>query len=192
MHRGMGQGQVAVYAVLKEARERWPSPLLGIDSDNGSEFLNDHLARWCRLEKITFTRSRPYQKSDQADVEQKNWCVVRRLIGYDRYETEDALLRLTNRAHRLLRMWNNHWQTVLKLIGKERHGARVIKGYDAAQTPYRRVLKDGVVSEDWLVALEMDHGLWGPRVLPQELEKALELLWRLSKRGNGLQKAACG
>jgi hypothetical protein len=79
-----GKGQAAVRAALEQIRARLPFPLLGSDSDNGSEFLNAHLVRWCEQEQLTFTRSRPYWKNDQAHVEQKNWSVVRRLLGYDR------------------------------------------------------------------------------------------------------------
>ena len=95
-----GKGQAAVFAALEEGRARLPFPLLGIDSDNGSEFLNAQLVRYCARERLTFTRSRPYWKNDQAHVEQKNWSVVRKLVGYDRYESAAALARL-NAADRL-------------------------------------------------------------------------------------------
>ncbi|MDP2728111.1 MAG: transposase family protein [Dehalococcoidia bacterium] len=186
-----GKGQMAVYEALKNVRERLPFPLLGIDSDNGSEFLNDHLVRWCKLEKITFTRSRPYEKNDQAHVEQKNWSIVRRLIGYDRYETEEALSQL-NLVYRLMRIWVNHWQPVLKLIGKERRGARVIKHYDRAQTPHRRVLEAGVLSDRKRSRQEEDHGSWGPSALRKEQDKAIEKLWELSQREDSSQRVACG
>src|SRR5215213_3474118 len=134
-----GKGQAAVCGALEQIRERLPFPLLGIDADNGSEFLKAHLVRWCEQERLTFTRGRPYWKNDQAHVEQKNWSVVRRLLGYDRYETE-AERTLLQRVYQWLRLWTNHWQPVLKLTGKERVGAKVRKQYDPAQTPYRRVL----------------------------------------------------
>ena len=89
-----GKSQRAVFAGLEAIRARLPFPLLGLDSDNGSEFLNAHLVRFCTQEQLPFTRSRPYWKNDQAHVEQKNWSVVRRLIGYDRYESEAALVQL--------------------------------------------------------------------------------------------------
>jgi hypothetical protein len=80
------RGQRAVCEALQALRERLPFPLLGIDSDNDASFINDHLRRYCQKEQITFTRSRPYKKNDQAHVEQKNWSMVRQLVGYDRYE----------------------------------------------------------------------------------------------------------
>jgi len=134
-----GKGQAAVFTALAQARARLPVPLLGIDSDNGPEFLNAHLVRWCAQEQVTFTRSRPYWKNDQAHMEQKNWSIVRRLLGYDRYESEAALAAL-QAVYAALHGWINHWQPVLKLVAKERVGARVRKRYDTAQTPYRRML----------------------------------------------------
>ncbi len=121
-------------------RQRLPFPLLGIDSDNGSEFINDLLYRYCLDEKITFTRSRPYQKNDQAHVEQKNWSVVRHTVGYDRWETDQELAILES-IHDDLRLYINFFQPSFKLIAKERIGNRTIKRYDTAKTPYQRVLE---------------------------------------------------
>jgi hypothetical protein len=176
-----GKGQAAVFGALEQVRERLPFPLLGIDSDNGSEFLNAHLLRWCAQEQITFTRSRPYWKNDQAHVEQKNWSVVRKLLGYDRYETE-AELALLHRLYRWLRLWTNHWQPVLKLVGKERDGARVRKRYDTAQTPYRRVLASGVLTLAARERLEQEHAASGPTAVWREVEAARAALWRLPGR----------
>lgn len=175
-----GKGQAAVFAGLELVRERLPFPLLGIDSDNGSEFLNAQLVRYCQGEHITFTRSRPYWKNDQAHVEQKNWSVVRRLLGYGRYESEEALKQL-NVVYELLRIWINHWQPAMKLIGKEREGAKVTKRYDVAQTPFRRVLAADVVSEEVRRRLEGEHGSRGPTALRRELDTVREGLWRLQE-----------
>ena len=86
-----------------------PFPLLGVDSDNGSEFINETLLRYCQAEQITFTRSRPYQKNDQAHVEQKNWSVVRHTIGYDRLETPEELA-LLHSIYADLRLYINFFQ----------------------------------------------------------------------------------
>lgn len=176
-----GKGQAGVFAALQRIRGRLPFPLLGIDSDNGSEFLNDQLLRYCQAEEVTFTRSRPYWKNDQAHVEQKGWSVVRRLIGYDRYESEQALAQL-NRVYDLLRLWVNHWQPLLKLVGKQRDGAKVTKRYDTAQTPYRRLLAAGLLSEEAGVPLEQEHQSWGPASLRRQIEVEIEALWRLRER----------
>jgi hypothetical protein len=188
-----GKGQAAVFGALEYLRERLPLPLLGIDSDNGSEFLNAHLVRWCEQERLTFTRSRPYWKNDQAHVEQKNWSVVRKLLGYDRYETR-AELALLQRVYQWLRLWTNHWQPVLKLVGKEREGAKVRKRYDTAQTPYRRVLASGVLTPEGRARLEQEHAASGPTAVWREVDAARAALWRLpTRREPGREpEEACG
>jgi hypothetical protein len=135
----LNKSQVAVFEALVEIEKRLPFDLMGIDSDNGSEFINDHLFRYCVQEKITFTRARPYRKNDNCFVEQKNYSVVRRNVGYLRHETQQEV-ELLNELYRHLRFYTNFFQPVMKLRSKERDGARVRKKYDLAQPPYRRVL----------------------------------------------------
>jgi hypothetical protein len=182
-----GKSQRAVFAALETIRRRLPFPLLGLDSDNGSEFLNAHLVRFCTQEQITLTRSRPYWKNDQAHVEQKNWSVVRRLLGYGRYESEAALVQL-NRVYELLRIWTNLWQPSLKLVEKTRDDAtgKTRKRYDAAQTPYRRLLASGVLAAEQARALGETCAASGPAALRRELAAAVERLARLQERPNGL------
>jgi hypothetical protein len=134
------RSQEAVCAAIEALQPDLPFDLLGIDSDNGSEFINDLLYRYCLNEKITFTRSRPYKKNDQAHVEQKNWSIVRRTIGYDRLDS-DQQHALLESIYRDLRLYVNFFQPVLKLIGKERIGNKVIRKYDTARTPYQRVIE---------------------------------------------------
>ena len=107
-----------------------PFPLLGLDSDNGSEFINHRLYAYCQRRGISFTRSRPYKKNDSAHVEQKNWSVVRRLVGYDRYSSKAALEQL-ERIYQLVRCYVNFFQPVMQLKHKSRHGAKVYKVYDS-------------------------------------------------------------
>jgi hypothetical protein len=188
-----GIGQAAVCGALEQIRDRLPFPLLGIDSDSGSEFLNAHLVRWCEHEQLTFTRSRPYWKNDQAHVEQKHWSVVRRRLGYDRYETEGELA-LLQRVYQWLRLWTNHWQPVLKLIGKEREGAKVRKQYDTAQTPYRRVLASDGLAPAAQARLAQEHAAHGSATIWKEAEAARAEIWRLPRRrapGAGVEQA-CG
>ena len=182
-----GKSQRAVFAGVELGRARLPMPLLGLDSDNGSEFLNNHLVRSCTQEELTFTRSRPYWKNDQAHVEQKNWSVVRRLIGYGRYESEAALVQL-NRVYHLLRVWTNFWQPSLKLVAKERDAAtgKTRKKYDTAQTPYRRLLASGVLDEAQERALAATFAASGPAGLRRRLAAAVEQLGRLQERPNEL------
>jgi len=174
-----GKGQERVGGAIHRVRKRLPFSLLGLDSDNGSEFINQHMYSYCRREGITFTRSRSYKKNDSCHVEQKNWSVVRRLIGYDRYNSRAALEAL-NRTYDLLRLYVNFFQPVMKLVAKTRHGAKVHKVYDTARTPYQRLLESGVLTEAKQQELAaMYHGL-NPVTLLKQINENLEHLWNLA------------
>ncbi len=121
-----GKGQERVGGAVHRVRQRLPFPFLGLDSDNGGEFINQHLYTYCQREGITFTRSRSYKKNDSCYVEQKNWSVVRRLVGYDHYSSRAALENL-NRVYDLLRLYINFFHPVMKLVAKTRHGAKVLR-----------------------------------------------------------------
>ena len=125
-----------------------PFPIRGIDSDNGSEFINFHLLSWCDKHQITFTRSRVRNKNYGCHVEQKNWSSVRTLVGYHRYDTA-AELALLNQIWVLQSQMTNYFLPQQKLISKVRHGAKVTKKYDKATTPHRRAERhDAVTAED--------------------------------------------
>ena len=128
-----------VFAGLMDVEKRQPFPFAGIDSDNGSEFINHELYRYCKENGIKFTRSRAYTKNDSCHVEQKNWTLVRRHIGYGRYEGETAL-KLLNEYYSLLRLHVNFFLPSTKLIEKRLNSAHVWKRYEKPLTPYRRVL----------------------------------------------------
>jgi hypothetical protein len=174
------RNQRAVVAAMTELDQRLPFPLLGIDSDNDSAFLNDLLLRYCQTRKLVFTRSRPYKKNDQAHVEQKNWSVVRRASGYDRYDSALALERLQS-VYRLLRLYTNFFQPVMKLQAKERVDSRVRKVYDEAQTPYHRVLASPHVSDQDKERLRQTYMTLNPVMLKRQLEAAQEALWQLAR-----------
>jgi hypothetical protein len=164
-----------------------------LDSDNGSEFINQHLYAYCRREGIAFTRSRSYKKNDNCHVEQKNWSVVRRLIGYDRYSSKVALETL-NRVYYLTRLYVNFFQPVMKVVSKTRHGARVHKVYDTARTPYQRLLESGVLTEAKQQELAATyHGL-NPVFLLKQINENLEGLWKLAERPASQQEKVktCG
>ena len=183
-----GKGQERVGAAIHRVRQRLPFPLTGLDSDNGSEFINQHLYRYCQREKITFTRSRSYKKNDSCHVEQKNWSVVRRLVGYDRYSSRVALETL-NRVYDLLRLYVNFFQPVMKLVAKTRHGARVHKVHDRARTPYQRILEAGMLSEGKRQELAATyHGL-NPVLLLRQINENLERLWALAESPSPQPKA---
>jgi len=183
-----GKGQDRVGGAVHRVRKRLPFPLLGLDSDNGSEFINQHLYNYCKREGITFTRSRSYKKNDSCHVEQKNWSVVRRLIGYDRYNSH-AALEVLNRLYDVLRLYINFFQPVMKLVSKTRHGARVHKVYDTAKTPYQRLLEAGVLTQARQQELaSIYHGL-NPVLLLKQINENLEYLWRLAERPRERSKA---
>lgn len=174
------RSQVRVFAALETIRQQLPFPLLGIDSDNDAAFINAHLLRYCQQEEITFTRCRPYKKNDQAHIEQKNWSVIRRLVGYDRLEGEEATTAL-NAVYDLLRLWNNFFQPSVKLIEKHRHGAKVRKKYDQAKTPYRRVMESPDVAEADKEALRQLYLTLNPITLRRQLDECSEVVWRLGR-----------
>ena len=174
-----GKGQVRVRSAVHRMRQRLPFSLLGVDSDNGSEFINQCFYTYCRREKITFTRSRSYKKNDSCHVEQKNGNVVRRLVGYDRYTSKTAY-QWMERIYNLLRLYLNFFQPTMKLMSKTRHGARVNKVYDKAQTPYQRLLQSGALTEAKRAELAGTyHGL-NPILLLKQINDNLEQLWRLA------------
>lgn len=169
--------QQEVSQAIVKLRQRLPFPLLGIDSDNGSEFINDTLYRYCLTEQITFTRSRPYKKNDQAHVEQKNWSVVRHTVGYDRLETTEELALLGS-LYDDLRLYVNYFQPVLKLIGKERVEGKTIKRYDEAATPFRRVLAEELPIEAKAVVLQQ-YLVLNPVSLRKSIDQKVAKLWKL-------------
>ncbi len=135
----LGKGEARILAAINNRRNICPIPFLGIDSDGGGEFINDHLYRYCINKKLTFTRSRPYRKNDQNFIEQKNYSVIRRVLGYARFETHSQLI-LVNRILSLYRLYVNFFQPVDRLYEKIRNGARTTRKYNKALTPYQRVL----------------------------------------------------
>ena len=123
-----------VHEAIDEITRVLPFPLVGLDSDNGAEFINMHLYRYWTERGITFTRSRPYRKNDNCYVEQKNWPVVRQQVGYARYDTPEELEGLRE-LYRVLRLYVNFFQPQMKLVSKTRHGAKVTKRFDLARPP---------------------------------------------------------
>src|SRR5262249_6378047 len=156
-------------------------PLLGLDTDNGSEFLNYQLVRFCKKEDITFTRCRPYKKNDQCHVEQKNGALVRRWIGYDRYEGSAASRQLAA-LYGVFRLYVNFFQPSLKLIGKERRGSKVLRKYDKAKTPYQRAIELGALSEKTKADLESQFERIDPVALLRQLECYQDALWQYAWR----------
>ncbi len=176
-----GKGQDRVGGAVHKMSRLLPLRLLGLDSDNGSEFINHRLYNYCELNEITFTRSRPYKKNDNAYVEQKNWSVVRRLIGYSRFTSRESLKRL-ERVYSLVRQYINFFQPVLKLRHKSRNGARVHKVYDSARTPYQRLLEYDVLSAGEAAAMRRQYELINPVRLKRRIDQVVEDLLRTADR----------
>jgi hypothetical protein len=173
------KAQVHVFEALLQIRQRLPFQLLGIDSDNGSEFINATLLRFCRRERITFTRSRSGRKNDNCFVEQKNYSVVRRNVGYMRHDTEQEL-ELLNLLYRKLRLYTNYFQPVMKLQSKERAGARVRKSYDVAQTPYHRLLASQEMAKRTKLKLKAQYEELNPAALKREISRLQDDLIRMA------------
>ena len=171
------KAQKWVFAAIREATAKFPFPILGIDSDNGSEFINWGLFRWCEQEKLTFTRSRSGNKNDGAHVEQKNWHIVRQTVGYHRYDTPGEL-ELLNRIWELQRLLTNHFGPQQKLVAKERNGAKTTKKYDRPATPYQRILADkGTVRKTVKTRLDRENQPLNPAAIQRQIQAlAAELL----------------
>lgn len=136
----MGKGEAGVVAALDEMRRALPFALKSIDSDNGSEFINHHLARYCKKHGIKQTRSRPYKKNDNAHIEQKNWTHVRKILGWDRYDTPEQLAAINALYAGPISIMMNHFQASAKLVSKHRTGAKVTRRYSKCITPLNRLL----------------------------------------------------
>lgn len=174
-----GKGQERVGGAIHRARQRLPMPLLGWDTDSGSEFINEALWHYCQREGITFTRGRAYRKNDRAHVEQKNGVVVRRWIRYDRFTTKPAYAAL-HAVYRLLRLHVNFFQPVQKLVNRIRVGTKIRRVYDRAQTPYQRLCATGVLKPEAREALDRLYHSLNPLQLRRQLDAALERLWALA------------
>ncbi len=169
----------AVRDALHDMRPELPFSLKGLDSDNGSEFINDLLYNYCLGEQITFTRSRPYKKNDQSYVEQKNWSVVRHTVGYDRLETDEEFELLTS-IYSDLRLYINFFQPVLKLLFKGRVDDKFIKTYDLAKTPYQRIMNRSDIPLSTKVRLTDLYVKLNPVVLRSSIDRKVACLWKLS------------
>lgn len=176
------KAQKHVFAALKHLRALLPFPLLGIDSDNGSEFINDQLWRYCEQEHLTFTRGRAGRKNDNPFVEGKNWSVVRRLVGYGRFDTQQQVHQL-NELYGVYRLYINHFLPVTKLQTespfrkKVREASRVKKVYDAPKTPYQRVLDSTEVSQSVKAKLRTEHVTLDVVKLKKQIDQMSDILF---------------
>jgi hypothetical protein len=170
-----GKGEAGVVIALDDIRKSLPFRLKAIDSDNGSEFINYHLCRYCEKHDIQFTRGRPYKKNDNAHIEQKNWTHVRRVLGWDRYDTREELDAMNALYRGELRVMMNLFQPCVKLVRKERVGTKVRRYYDEAKTPIDRLL-DARPTTPALTKLLGQRNTTDPFTLSQRIEEQLKRL----------------
>lgn len=168
-----------ILAALNHVAAAIPFPILGVDSDNGSEFINDDLLAWCQDRRITFTRSRPGNKNDGCHVEQKNWAVVRTVVGYYRYDTASELL-LLNEIWRLQSQLTNYFHPQQKLVSKVRQGAKVSRKHDKATTPFRRATEHPSMTVDRIVTLKRTYSLINPAATQRQIQALTTELFTLT------------
>jgi len=176
----LGKSQAAVQAALEELRQTLPFRLRGIDSDNGSEFINQHLWDYCQAQEIQFTRGRPYKKDDNAHIEQKNWTHVRKLLGYVRYDSPAAQAAMHALYRHELRLFQNLFLPSVKLVRKERVGARVRRRYDAPRTPLERVLACSEIRPEVAAQLQRQRDRLDPFALARAIDQQLERIYALA------------
>lgn len=185
----LGKGVAEVLGALDEMREAMPFEQKGIDSDNGEEFINQHLARYCEKNNILRFRSRPYKKNDQAHIEQKNWTHVRKLIGYDRYDTQEAVDAMNDLYRNEWRLFCNLYLPSVKLEKKIRIGSKIKRVYAKAKTPLDRLLESDKGDRVKLDLLRRLRDKLDPFELSATVDRKLARIWKLAAKAN-LQLAA--
>lgn len=177
------KAQLWVLKALHNISDSLPFPIRGIDSDNGGEFINKQLYEYCIQHRITFTRSRPYRKNDSCFVEQKNYSIVRKTVGYYRYDSDEELA-LLEQLYAVLRLFTNFFLPVMKLTSKTRIGSKVKKTYDRPITPYERVLSHPDISTTLKRRLTAQYHRLNPADLQRQISQLQEKLLTLAQQKN--------
>lgn len=183
------KAQKWVFEAIQHATAVFPFPIVGIDSDNGSEFINNELYRYCLDKRITFTRSRPGNKNDAAHVEQKNWSRVRELVGYHRYDTSREL-ELLNRIWELDRIFTNYLLPQQKLLSKTRTGAKLIKKHDRPATPHQRAVEHSAMRQRQIIAMNAQYKKIRPMALSRQIYALTAELETISRHKAGTTTTA--
>jgi transposase InsO family protein len=178
----LGRGEQAVQQALNRIAEVLPFRLRGVDSDNGSEFINWHLKGWCEQQKIQLTRGRPYKKDDNAHIEQKNWTHVRKLLGWERYDTHEAVEAINALYSCELRLWLNLFLPSVKLVKKVRIGSKLRRVYDEPRTPLQRVKACREANAEMVAWLEEQRKRLDPFQLARVIDGKLEWIYRMANR----------
>jgi hypothetical protein len=184
----MGKSQLSTFWAFKGIRARTPFHWLSVDTDNGTEFMNDILYKYCDREHLAFTRSRPSHKNDNAYIEQKNWTHVRKVLGYCRYDTVTELNLINDLYRHELRLYKNFFQPVMKLLSKERIGGKIKRKYDIPRTPFQRLIESGQIFAQREAELKSIYQSLNPAQLKREIENKLENLWQITGKKNGTGK----
>jgi hypothetical protein len=176
----MGKGQTGIVAAIEQMRQSLPFPLRGIDSDNGSEFINYHLKSYCSRRRIQFTRGRPYKKDDNAHIEQKNWTHVRKIFGYLRFDSSLVLEKMNDLYAGDLRVYQNLFQPSTKLLRKTRVGSRLRRVYEPPKTPLERVQDCKQANPAKLDQLNLTFQKQDPFELSRSIDRKLENIFRMA------------
>lgn len=178
----MGKGEAGIIAAVDEIKQDLPFELKGMDSDGGSEFINWHMVRYCENHGLFFTRSRPYMKNDNAYVEQKNNTHIRKWIGYGRYDTLEQVGAMNDLYRNELRLFNNFFRPVMKILSKEKINNSVCKKiYDVAQTPYQRLIESNQIPETKKQELEKLYLSLNPVELKKAINQKLKFIKKLQR-----------
>jgi hypothetical protein len=164
-----------------------PFSLLGLDRDNGGEFLHYHVLKWLqkRPQPVFMTRSRPFKKDDQAPVEQKHGTHVRQCFGYERHDNPELVEPMNALVKGAYGQWLNYFHASLKLDHQEYpEGGKVRRIYGAAQTPLARVLASAEVSEATKQRLRKQKAGLNPFALKQAVTRSLKAISALRRHCN--------
>lgn len=176
----LGKSQAATFKALREIEDSLPFPLKGIDPDNDSAFINYHLYEYCKKNHIQFTRSRPYKKNDNAHIEQKNWTNVRKIFGYVRYDSIEALNAMNDLYRNELCCFLNFFIPSVKLIKKTRIGSRYKRVYDKPKTPFQRLCEAKDADPKKLKKLKKIFISLDPFELSKTIDKKLDKIFKLA------------
>ena len=184
----MGRGQTMVVEAFEEIKEVLPFPLKGIDSDNDSGFINYHLKAFSDRNNVQFTRGRPYKKDDNAHIEQKNWTHVRKIFGYVRYDSFEALKAMNDLYCNELRWFQNFFQPSVKLVRKVRVGSKLKRIYGLPMTPFQRVCSCKEVHPQKVAKLKRLFRSLDPFELSQRIEEKLDRIYQIASKTTRSQR----
>jgi hypothetical protein len=185
----MGKGQRNTLKGIQNIQSRLPFDLLGLDADNGSEFMNYHLSGYCENNNIEFTRIRPYRKNDNAHVEQKNWTHIRKIIGYYRHDTLEELEILNNLYQNELRIYKNYYQPTMKLEAKWRIDGHLKRKYGTPKTPYQRIIESEQVTQETKNKLTQIYQNSNPVLLKRIIDQKIQKLHHLRQPQSVISKS---